>query len=104
MATAAVPPFMPLGRLNGRAALDGGLVDNPPLLQLGPVEASGGRTLVLSTRSARSLQSSALRTVVRPSQPIAVDKFSVTDASGFRDAYRLGLRDGADFARGLSAS
>ncbi len=104
MATAAVPPFMPIGRLNGRAALDGGLVDNPPLRKLGPVEAAGGRTLVLSTRSARPLQSTALRTVVQPSQPIAVNKFSVTDADGVRDAYRLGLRDGADFARRLSAA
>ena len=103
MATASVPPFMPIGRVNGRPALDGGLVDNPPLIRLGPVEAEGARTLVLSTRSARPLESTALRTVVRPSKPVTVDKFTVTDADGLKAAYELGLRDGEAFAKRLAA-
>ena len=102
MATASVPPFMPIGRVNGRAALDGGLVDNPPLLKLDALELLGRRTLVLSTRSGKPLQSTAPRAVVRPSQPIAVDKFSVTDAEGLRKAWELGLRDGEAFARTLA--
>ncbi|MFT4095917.1 MAG: patatin-like phospholipase family protein [Rhodoblastus sp.] len=101
MATASVPPFMPIGRVNGRAALDGGLVDNPPLIRLAEAEAAGGRTLVLSTRSARPLESTPLRTVVRPSSPVTVNKFSVTDADGLKAAYELGLRDGEAFARSL---
>lgn len=103
MATASVPPFMPIGRVNGRPALDGGLVDNPPLIRLAEVEAQGGRTLVLSTRSAKPLESTALRTVVRPSQPVLVNKFSVTDAAGLRNAYEMGLADGEAFARKLAA-
>lgn len=104
MATAAVPPFMPIGRVNGRAALDGGLVDNPPLDKLAEFEARGERTLVLSTRSARPLESTSVRTVVRPSVPIRIDKFSVTDAVGIRQTYELGLRDGEEFARKLQSS
>lgn len=104
MATASVPPFMPIGRVNGRPALDGGLVDNPPLIRLGAVEASGGRTLVLSTRSARPLESTPLRAVVRPSVPITIDKFSVTDADGLKAAYELGLRDGEAFAKRLGTN
>ncbi|MFO1116196.1 MAG: patatin-like phospholipase family protein [Beijerinckiaceae bacterium] len=103
MATASVPPFMPIGRVNDRAALDGGLVDNPPLTKLGAVEAAGGRALVLSTRSAKPLQSTRTRIVVRPSQPVTISKFSVTDADGLRFAYELGLRDGEDFAKQLQA-
>jgi len=103
MATASVPPFMPIGRVNGRPALDGGLVDNPPLIRLAPIEAEGARTLVLSTRSAKPLESTALRTIVRPSEPVGVNKFSVTDAQGLRDAYELGLRDGEAFAKRLAA-
>ena len=103
MATASVPPFMPIGRVHGRAALDGGLVDNPPLIRLGPVEAAGDRTLVLSTRSARPLESTALRTVVRPSRPVTINKFSVTDADGLKAAYELGLRDGEAFAKQLES-
>jgi len=91
------------GRVNGRPALDGGLVDNPPLIRLGPVEAEGARTLVLSTRSARPLESTALRTVVRPSKPVTVDKFTVTDADGLKAAYELGLHDGEAFAKRLPA-
>lgn len=103
MATASVPPFMPIGRVNGRPALDGGLVDNPPLIRLAEVEAAGGRTLVLSTRSAKPLESTDLRTVVRPSEPVLVNKFSVTDAAGLRKAYELGLRDGEAFVKSIDA-
>ncbi|MDE2577186.1 MAG: patatin-like phospholipase family protein [Hyphomicrobiales bacterium] len=101
MASASVPPFMPIGFVHGRPALDGGLVDNPPLARLAPVESAGGRTLVLTTRSARPLESNAQRLVAIPSQPIALDKFSVTDADGLRWAYELGLRDGENFAKSL---
>ena len=102
MATASVPPFMPIGRIDGRGALDGGLVDNPPLIRLSAAEETGARTLVLSTRSAKPLESTALRTVVRPTEPILVNKFSVTDADGLRKAYESGLRDGEAFARRLA--
>jgi predicted acylesterase/phospholipase RssA len=104
MASASVPPFMPIGAVNGRPALDGGLVDNPPLLRLATPESQGRRTLVLSTRSGKPLQSTATRTVVRPSQPVTINKFSVTDADGLRWAYELGLRDGEDFARRISST
>ncbi len=100
MATSSVPPFMPIGRAGGLAALDGGLVDNPPLEKLAEAEWQGRRTLVLASR-ASAPPSTALRTVVRPSVAIAVDKFSVTDAAGIRAAYELGLKDGAAFAQSL---
>jgi predicted acylesterase/phospholipase RssA len=103
MATASVPPFMPIGNVNGRPALDGGLVDNPPLARLKPVEAKGGRTLVLSTRSAKPLESTEQRIVVRPSQPITMSKFTVSDSDGLRAAFEMGLRDGEDFAKRLAA-
>ncbi len=61
MATSSVPPFMPVGRVRGRAYLDGGLVDNPPLMKLTEVEAKGWKTLLLTTRFGRK----------PPSAPIA---------------------------------
>ncbi len=103
MATASVPPFMPVGRVRGRAALDGGLTDNPPLGKLAEVEAGGGSTLVLSTRSGRMLASTDRRVIAGPSEPIAVSKFTVTDGDGIRRAYELGLRDGEAFATRFSA-
>ena len=102
MATASVPPFMPVGRIGGLAALDGGLVDNPPLQKLEVIERAGGRTLVLSTRSGRTLSAVDGRTIVRPSRPIGISKFSVTDAEGIHSVYELGLQDGARFADELA--
>ena len=101
MGTATVPPFMPVGLVNGRPALDGGLVDNPPVDRIAAVEKAGGRTLVLTTRAGRPMPVVENRTVVRPSVPILTSRFAVTDAEAIRAAYELGLRDGEAFARSL---
>ncbi|SIQ60345.1 Patatin-like phospholipase [Rhizobium sp. RU33A] len=104
MATSSVPPFMPVGRVRGRAYLDGGLVDNPPLMKLTEVEAKGWKTLLLTTRFGRMPPSAPNRVVVGPSEDLPVSKFSVGDAAGIRHAYEVGLRDGLAFARkGLAA-
>lgn len=101
MASSSVPPFMPVGRVNGRAALDGGLVDNPPLEKLRETEAKGGRTLLLTTRHGRIPPAAERRTTVSPSEDITVSKFAVGDEAGLRHAYDVGLRDGDVFARDL---
>lgn len=101
MGTAAVPPFMPVGRINGRPALDGGLVDNPPIDRIAMVEAKGGRTLVLTTRAGKTIPATETRTVVQPSVPIVTSRFAVTDGEAIRAAYELGLKDGEAFARSL---
>jgi predicted acylesterase/phospholipase RssA len=104
MATSSVPPFMPVGRVRGRAYLDGGLVDNPPLMKLTEVENKGWRTLLLSTRFGRKPPAAPNRVIVGPSEDIPVSKFAVGDAAGIRHAYEVGLRDGLAFARqGMAA-
>ncbi|MFN3443695.1 MAG: patatin-like phospholipase family protein, partial [Rhizobium rosettiformans] len=99
MATSSVPPFMPVGRVRGRAYLDGGLVDNPPLMKLTEVENKGWRTLLLSTRFGRKPPDAPNRVIVGPSEDIPVSKFAVGDAAGIRHAYEVGLRDGLSFAK-----
>lgn len=101
MGTATVPPFMPISTVNGRPALDGGLVDNPPIELLKEVEQAGGRTLVLATRAGRMMDPVPGRMVVAPSVPIVASRFAVTDGEGIRKAYELGLKDGEAFAAGL---
>jgi predicted acylesterase/phospholipase RssA len=98
-ASACAPPFMPVARVDGRPALDGGFVDNVPADPLDAVEARGGRTLVLLTRRYPGLPVTARRTYVEPSQTIPVRQFDITDAEGIRFAHALGRRDGQDFAR-----
>jgi predicted acylesterase/phospholipase RssA len=99
MASSCVPPFMPVIEVGGTPAFDGGLVDNVPVIPLAPVEAAGGRSLVLLTRRYRALPDSPGRTYVQPSRRIAVKQFDITNPAGIRDAYELGRADGAAFSR-----
>lgn len=101
MGTACVPPFMPIARIDGRPALDGGLTDNPPLLKVAEAEAEGGRALILATRFGRQPDDTANRVVVSPSEPIRASRFAVTDGAAILAAYELGLKDGDAFARRL---
>jgi len=98
MASGGVPPFMPVMDVGGRPAFDGGLVDNVPVAPLAPIEAAGGRSLVLLTRVYGRLPQVAGRTYVQPSRPIRVKQFDVRNPDGIRAAYELGLEDGAAFA------
>jgi predicted acylesterase/phospholipase RssA len=101
LATSSVPPFMRVGRVHGHACLDGGLVDNPPLLLLGDTEAQGGRTLLLTTRHGRVPPSARNRVIVSPSEPITVNNFTIRDPDGLQRAYEIGLKDGEAFGRSL---
>lgn len=98
MASAGVPPIMPLARVAGRAAVDGGLVDNVPVAPVEDIEAAGGRTLVLLTRRYKAHPLVKGRTYLEPSEKIMVGQFDMTDPDGIRAAYDLGLKDGAAFA------
>jgi hypothetical protein len=101
LASSGVPPFIPLTLVNGKPAFDGGLVDNVPVEPLAPIEATGGRTLVLLTRLYRNVPAIAGRTYVQPSQKVNLSQFDITNPDGIRAAYELGLRDGDAFAASL---
>ena len=98
IASGCVPPFMPQVLVGGKPGFDGGLVDNVPVGPLEPIEAAGGRTLVLLTRRYRQVPKVPGRTYVQPSRPIGAKQFDVTKPAAIRAAYELGLRDGAAFA------
>lgn len=98
-ASACVPPMIPLQRIDGAPALDGGMVDNVPVDPLRDIESAGGRTLVLLTRRYPSAPRIKGRAYVQPSQTIGVSQFTVTNPEGIRAAYELGLRDGEAFAK-----
>ncbi|NIX76793.1 patatin-like phospholipase family protein [Microvirga terricola] len=99
MASASVPPFMPIGHVGGMAALDGGLVDNVPAEPLLDIEAQGGRTLVILSRLYRAFPQIKGRTYIQPSQPVPIGQFDITNPTGIREAYEMGLRDGEAFAK-----
>jgi predicted acylesterase/phospholipase RssA len=101
LASSGVPPFMPVTRVKGAPAFDGGLVDNVPVEPLLPIEAAGGRALVLLTRLYSNVPEVKGRVYVQPSARIALSQFDITDPDGVRAAYELGLRDGAAFAASM---
>jgi len=103
MASASVPPFMPVGRIGGVVALDGGLVDNVPVEPLAAVEARGGKTLVLLTRRYKALPTIPHRTYVQPSHPIPIGQFDITRPDAILKAYEMGMADGAAFAANWSS-
>ncbi len=103
LSTSSVPPFMAVGRAGGKTCLDGGLVDNPPTIRLSETESAGGETLLIYTRHGRVPPSAPGRTIIGPSEDITVNKFTIGDEAGIRDAYELGLRDGEAFAKSYSA-
>ena len=103
MASASVPPFMPVGLIGGVAALDGGLVDNVPVEPLAAVEARGGKTLVLLTRRYKALPHIPHRTYVQPRHPIPIGQFDITRPEAILAAYEMGMADGAAFAANWSS-
>ena len=98
MASSGVPPFMPVTRVGGIAAFDGGLVDNVPVEPLAEIESAGGKTLVLLTRRYENVPAIAGRTYAQPSRKIELSQFDITNPDGIRTAYELGVRDGDTFA------
>lgn len=103
MASASVPPFMPVGMIDGMPALDGGLVDNVPVEPLTECESRGGHTMVLLSRRYKAFPEIPNRLYVQPSQRIPIGQFDITRPEGIRKAYEMGLADGAAFAASWSS-
>src|SRR5260370_18582888 len=93
LASSGVPPFIPVTLVNGTPAFDGGLVDNVPVEPLAPIEAAGGRTLVLLTRLYKNMPDVAGRTYMQPSRKINLSQFDITNPAGIPAASELGVRD-----------
>lgn len=101
LASSGVPPFMPVISIKGRAAFDGGLVDNVPVEPLIPIELAGGKTLVLLTRRYKNIPAITGRTYAEPSRKIELSQFDITNPDGIKSAYELGVQDGEAFATAM---
>jgi predicted acylesterase/phospholipase RssA len=98
LASSCTPPVVPVMRRQGAVVLDGGLVDNVPLLAIAPGE---GPTLVLLSRRypPRLLQGHDGVTYLQPSRDIGISKWDYTNPLGIREAFELGRRDGREYLR-----
>ncbi|KWR89216.1 patatin-like phospholipase family protein [Cupriavidus sp. IDO] len=100
--SASTPPFTPVLRREGRAVLDGGLVDNVPVDALDPTP---GNVLVLVTRLYPRPRRFVLhaggqrRLYLQPSQRVPISSWDYTRPEAMTHAYELGRRDGETFLR-----
>ena len=103
-AAAAAPPFMRVRQVAGRAALDGGFVDNAPTGPIGQAAHTKPRTLILLTRFYPKLPqwfSWRGRHYWQPSQKIPVLTWDCTPKTTIQAAFDLGLHDAKHALAGL---
>ena len=103
--SSCTPPFTPVYRRDGRPVLEGGLVDNVPVVALDDAP-DAHPMLVLLTRPYPPDRLPRLpgRTYVQPSQPIAISKFDYANPRGLRAAWDLGCRDAERFLAAPAAA
>lgn len=95
--SSAAPPMFPVTRRNGRAALDGALVDNVPLSAV----ADCRRPLVLLSRHERALPAGPREVYVCPSEPVPVSAWDFSSPDKVARTFELGQRDGMRFRQTL---
>ena len=96
--SSCVPPFVPVMRREGKFALDGGLVENAPLVAVEDVE--GAKLVLLSKPYAEDrMPQREDVTYVQPSEKIRVNKFDYTSPEKLQLAYDLGRSDGEEWLR-----
>ncbi len=94
LASSCTPPVTPLYSLDGRIALDGGLVENVPVSGL-PEEP--GPTLVLLARKRNQMNARPGFVYAGPSEYVNVASWDYTDPTKIDYLYGLGRRDGYTF-------
>ncbi|MBP7738128.1 MAG: patatin-like phospholipase family protein [Spirochaetes bacterium] len=96
--SSCTPPFVPIMFRNGGTVLDGGLVDNVPIMALRDFQ---GEALLMLTRqyAPEKIINIPGRTYVQPSEPIPITKWDYTSPEGLQTTYDLGRRDGEVFIK-----
>jgi len=96
LASSATPPFTPVGRLEGRPVLDGGLVDNAPAFAADAVPGVR-RHLVVLTRPypATSVGHQGHRWYLCPSRAVPADRWDYTRPERIAATIELGRADAA---------
>ncbi len=94
LASSATPPFTPVGRRDGTALLDGGLVDNAPAF-VAERAVAVRRHLVLLTRPypPASVGRKGLRWYLCPSEPVPISRWEYTRPDLIEATIALGDRE-----------
>lgn len=100
LASSCAPPLLPVMQLGKKVALDGGVIDNVPVMLL---DDCSGKKLVMLTRRYKDkvIPKGGDVVYVQPSEEIRITKWEYTDPEGLQYVYDLGRRDGEKFAKDL---
>ncbi|MEZ5657923.1 MAG: patatin-like phospholipase family protein [Burkholderiaceae bacterium] len=106
LSSSATPPFTRLQRIGGRGVLDGGMIDNVPVLAVddpGEQRQPGAAdTLVLLTRRYDRFADHFVRdgrVYVQPSRKVPVSGWDYTAPAAYEATYRQGREDAEGFLR-----
>ncbi len=96
--SSCTPPFVPVQFRDGHPVLDGGLIDNVPVVAVAGIP---GPILVLLSRRYRQERIPAIkgRLYVQPSEPPFISRWDYTNADGLQSTFDLGRRDADAFLR-----
>ena len=97
--SSSAPPMFPITRRNGRAALDGALIDYVPLGAVSDCR----RPLVLLSRPERHLPASGREVYACPSEPVPVSTWDFSSPDKVVETFELGRHDGARFRERLGS-
>ena len=100
--SSCTPPLTPHYRRDGRAILDGGLVDGAPAALVR--ESASSLILIPRHLPASRLPRRPGRTYVVPSRPVPIDVWDYTSPERLQQTFDLGRRDGEAFAEAAYAS
>ncbi|MDH5671843.1 MAG: patatin-like phospholipase family protein [Myxococcales bacterium] len=103
LASAATPPFTPVGEYGGRRLLDGGMVDNAPLF-LVESHPDADRHLVLLTRPYPDgvTGRAGARLYIAPTRPTPIDRWDYTRPHLLAETIALGETEAGYFDSELS--
>lgn len=95
--SSCTPPVVPIMKRTGGTVLDGGLIDNVPVMTLKDFQ---GMALVMLTRRypVERIPFAPGRMYVQPSGTPPVQKWDYTNPTGLQGAFDMGRRDGEFFA------
>ena len=100
LCSSCTPPFVPIMTLEGKTALDGGIIDNVPVKALQGDEEKGN-TLILMSKTYKKGRIPEIpgRLYVEPSKTPEISKWDYTSPHLLQKAYDEGRRDGELFIK-----
>jgi len=100
--SSCIPPIVPILKRGGKVVLDGGLVDNVPVVAIDENESD---TLILLSRQYKeeSIPKLSNRVYVQPSESLEIKRWDYSSPEKIQKTYDIGRKDGEAFFKKLES-